>query len=30
MVKNGVFFNCDSTLGSRVMQDFDLCKLDDL
>ena len=23
-------FYCDSTLGSRVIQDFDLCKLDDL
>ena len=24
------FLNCDSTLGCRVRQDFDLCKLDDL
>ena len=23
-------FYCDSTLGCRVIQDFDLCKLDDL
>ena len=23
-------FDCDSTLGSRVIQEFDLCKLDDL
>ena len=22
--------NCDSTLGCQVIQDFDLCKLDDL
>ena len=22
-------FYCDSTLGRRVIQDFDLCKLDD-
>ena len=30
MMKNGVYFNCDSNLGCRVIQDFDLCKLDDL
>ena len=23
-------FYCDSTLGCQVIQDFDLCKLDDL
>ena len=23
-------FYCDSTLGCRIIQDFDLCKLDDL
>ena len=23
-------FYCDSTLGCRVIQDFNLCKLDDL
>ena len=29
MMKNGIFFHCDSTLGCRVIQYFDLCKLDD-
>ena len=28
MMKNGVYFG--STLGCRVIQDFDLCRLDDL
>ena len=31
MVKNSVYFIVsDSTLGSRAIQDFDLCKLNDL
>ena len=30
MMKNGVLFYCDSTLGCGVIRDFDLCKLDDL
>ena len=30
MMKNGVFFYCYWTLGCRVIQDFDLCKLRDL
>ena len=31
MMKNSAtLFYCDSTLGCRVIQDFDLCKLDDL
>ena len=31
MMKNGVYFIVsDSSLGCRVIQDFDLCKLDDL
>ena len=35
MLQNGVLlyyivFYCDSTLGCRVIQDFNLCKLDDL
>ena len=25
-----MIFYCDSTLGCQVIQDFDLCKLDDL
>ena len=29
MMKNGVCY-CVSTIGCRVIQDFDLCKLDDL
>ena len=29
MMKNGVFYR-DSTLGCRVIQDFELCKLDNL
>ena len=29
MMKNGVYFNyCDSTLGCRIIQDFNLRKLD--
>ena len=28
MIKNDVYFYCDSTLGCQVVQDFDLCKLD--
>ena len=27
--KEWSLFYCDSTLGCRVIQDFDLCKLDD-
>ena len=30
MMKTGVSFYFDSILGCRVIQDFDLCKLDDL
>ena len=31
MMENGAYFiDSDSTLGCRVMQDFYLCKLDDL
>ena len=29
MMKNGIYF-IDSTLGGQVIEDFDLCKLDDL
>ena len=28
MMKNGVYFIVIETLGSRVIQDFDLCKFD--
>ena len=30
MVKNGVPFDCNNNHGCRVIQDFDLYKLEDL
>ena len=30
MVKDGVYVYCDSTLGHRIIQDYDLNKWDDL
>ena len=30
MMESSYLFYCDDTLGCRVIQDFDLCKLDDL